>query len=207
MKIAILGTGRVGASIASHLLAGFPRFPLEAIYLHDVDIRKAKAEKQDLNDMRDILKKPTRIDLLAPEHEPDLYIITAGIPRKSSFMKHDFHGNLRVVRRCIDLCVPGKPILLVTNPIKELFEAASKQYRDRIIHPIGFELDGVRVERTGMDPEKTAEFILDNKGYTAHGVTAEVLRVVREAYHDGAINGTVRGHVKAIRGAESNHHS
>lgn len=175
MRISILGVGRVGSSIASHIIAS--DIDATELYLHDIDIKKVMADMQDLKDMAFILG--SKVDIKMGVGPSDLYIITAGIPRKISKEKHNIEDNWNIVRYCLTLCDLDKPIIIATNPKEKINERVKELYADRQIYVSGFMLDNVRAERKGEDPERIAEFILDNKGYTNHGITAEVMNIIR----------------------------
>lgn len=177
MKIAIYGAGRVGSSIASALLFNYP---IKRLEIHDTDYRKALGEVQDLKDLATITELDT---LITTKHgEVDLSIITAGLPRRSSREQHNFEDNYAVVRYALSMIDLSNPVIIATNPKEKIKKALDKDpfMRGKKIFVAGFELDNARKKRTGQDPEMVAEFILDNKGYTSHGITAEVIELIQK---------------------------
>lgn len=172
MKISILGLGNVGSVLASHLIAS-DRICVDELNIYDVNKKTLRGNYYDLLDMRDVLGKGTRIR--TGVHESDVYIITAGKPRKSSKEEWNYPKNLQIVLNCVSKCGNNSKIMIITNPVERITNFLKRMGYKNVI-PVGKYLDAARFLRTRNDPEKVAVQILDSKGYTNFGVVAEVLK-------------------------------
>jgi len=188
MKIAILGLGRVGTTLLSSLISS--DLPIETIYLHDKDKNLVRGQAEDLRDMCFLCGKEIKIEEnISEAKDSDIYIITAGIPRKNSNDDYDFEGNMGIVMSCLSYCNYDKPIWIATNPAERIVKSLKDIFVFKELEAIGSLLDTARKVRTNKDPEEIAGYILDNKGYTNLGVVGEILlrlrSMVKTKYHDG----------------------
>jgi len=188
MKIAILGLGKVGTALLSSLISS--DLPIETIYLHDKDKNLVRGQAEDLRDMCFLCGKEINIqENITKAKDSDVYIITAGIPRKDGKSKFDFEGNMGIVMSCLCYCNHDKPIWIVTNPSERIVKSLKDNFVFKELEAIGNLLDTTRKVRTGKDPEEIANYILDNKGHSNLGVVGEILlrlrSMVKTKYHDG----------------------
>lgn len=118
-KIAIIGVGYVGASIAYALaLKDIAR----SIYLIDIDKNKAEGEA---NDIRHGIPGLGTTDVYAGDYSDcadcDLIIITAGRARKPGETRLDMtNDNIRIMKNVVDSIKPHYTrgvILLIANPV------------------------------------------------------------------------------------------
>lgn len=172
MKIAIIGVGHVGSTIAYSLIPH-----CKILYLMDIDRARLEGEFRDLrhaayfiNNKCEIIKghyKDTRYC--------DYVIICVGHSRGKAKkdMNKIFDINLPVVRNIINKFTKkfNKEILIVTNPPKEITEAL---YAEHNLYPkmtpISETLDRAR---SNID-NKSGMYILLRKGYTNWGIAAAV---------------------------------
>lgn len=172
-RIKILGMGRVGSILASNIIAS--DLQVSHIYIYDNAPDHLLGECLDLQDMADILKRKISVEIKHAYTEADIYVITAGIPRYSMDEKHDFEGNYFIVKSCLGLCNPKRPVIVATNPKEEL----KKTIKGKRIIFCGYKLDKSREKRHGMDGELIAKSILNSKGFTAFGISAEIIETIR----------------------------
>jgi len=174
MKISILGLGRVGTSLLSSLVIS--DLPIETIYLYDIDKKLVKGQAEDLRDMVFLLGKKIKIeeDILKAK-DSDLYIITAGKPRKDGKSDFDIEANMLLVSTCLVFCNHDKPIWIVTNPTKKIVYLLKDAFEFKELVSIGDMLDTARKVRTDKEPKDIANFILNNKGYSNLGCVGEII--------------------------------
>jgi malate/lactate dehydrogenase len=176
MKITILGVGRVGSTLASHLLAS----PLKItdLCIYDDNRKKMLGEYLDLINFATLVKKPTKITM-GYDLPADICIITAGMPRNSGERSFDFERNFDITHSCLLKCPEKAKVFLVTNPAERLAKRLKKTDSHKII-PIGEHLDKARRKLT-KNPEEIADMIIDNKGYSNFGCIGEIiLRLKKE---------------------------
>ncbi len=174
MKISIFGLGRVGTGLLSILVAS--DLPIETIYIHDKDKKLVKGQAEDLRDMVFLLGKKIKIeeDILKAK-DSDLYIITAGKPRKDGKSGFDVEENMLIVSTCLSYCNHDKPIWIVTNPTKKIVNLLNDSFEFKELVSIGDILDIARKVRTGKEPKDISNFILNNKGYSNLGCVGEII--------------------------------
>jgi L-lactate dehydrogenase len=122
-RLAIVGAGRVGSSIAyASLIRGVSRH----IALYDVDAAKVKAEVLDLSHGRQFVPAAEIAggDDLAVVRDADVVVITAGASQKPGQSRLDLvKTNVAMCRRLIPELAhlaPRAILLLVTNPVDVL---------------------------------------------------------------------------------------
>lgn len=128
-KIAIIGAGSVGATIAyACLIRGVAR----SIALHDVNGAKVDAEVLDLNQGLQFVPMATveGSDDVAVCADADVFVITAGAKQKPGQSRMDLaRANVAMCRKLIPELVrlaPEAILLLVTNPVDVITYAALK---------------------------------------------------------------------------------
>lgn len=122
-KVAIIGAGGVGATIAyAALINGVAR----EIALYDIDTAKVNAEVLDLN--HGLRFTPTA-RVVGSDHidicvDADIVVITAGAKQKSGESRLDLAGrNTEIFRELVPAVVdraPDSVLLIVTNPVDVL---------------------------------------------------------------------------------------
>jgi malate/lactate dehydrogenase len=177
LKVKILGMGNVGSIIASHLVAS--DLPITHLYIWDTFLGIAAGNEYDLKDLNNVLGKYIDISINQTVSDADIFIVASGLARKTSHEEQHHAANYQIVRRCMKMCNPERPIIIVTNPYDWISEKMNKEYPLRDVIGAGYRLDASRRKAYGTDPERIAEYILDSKGYTAFGIAGEVLQIVR----------------------------
>lgn len=127
-KIAIVGVGSVGASVAyAVLMSGL----VSEMVLVDIDRNKVEGEAMDLAHGASFIK-PIRIYAGNYEdcHDADIIVFAAGANQKPGETRLDLvHKNTAVLRETLPAVVPpesGSILLLVSNPVDILTYAALK---------------------------------------------------------------------------------
>ncbi|MGE5608765.1 MAG: L-lactate dehydrogenase [Bacillota bacterium] len=119
-KIAIIGAGSVGATIA---YASLIRGVAKQIVLQDVNKQKVEAEVLDLNHGMQFVPMATVAgsDDLEICHDADVIVITAGAKQKAGQTRMDLAAaNAEICRKIVPRLVELSPraiLLLVTNPV------------------------------------------------------------------------------------------
>ena len=152
MKIAIIGAGNVGASIASLLLS---RQMCDNIALIDINSNLAKAKAIDLSQMAIALSQSAKVvggDSYELLKDFDIVIITAGVARKDGQSRSELAKiNANIVAdasKKIAKFAPNSTIIVVTNPLDIMVYVAYKSSgfnKSKIIGMAG-ELDSARLK-------------------------------------------------------------
>ena len=152
MKIAIIGAGNVGASIASLLLS---RQMCDNIALIDINSNLAKAKAIDLSQMAIALSQSAKVvggDDYKLLENFDIVIITAGVARKDGQSRSELAKiNANIVAdasKKIAKFAPNSTIIVVTNPLDIMVYVAYKSSgfnKSKIIGMAG-ELDSARLK-------------------------------------------------------------
>ena len=128
-KVAIVGAGRVGATIAyACLIRGVGK----TIALYDLNDDKVRAEELDLNQGIQFVPMATVVgsDDVAVTANSDIVVITAGAKQKPGQTRLELAGvNVEMCRAMMPKLVEASPdalFLLVTNPVDVLTYAALK---------------------------------------------------------------------------------
>jgi len=126
-KIAIIGAGSVGATIAyACLIRGVGK----TIALHDVDATKTRAQVLDLDQGISFVPMANVVgsDDIAVTADADIVVITAGAKQKPGQTRMELAGtNVAMCRELMPALVAMSPdalFLLVTNPVDVLTYAA-----------------------------------------------------------------------------------
>jgi len=128
-KIAIIGAGAVGATIAyACLIRGVGKH----LVLHDIDAKKVQAQTLDLN--HGLLFVPTATvegsDDIAICKDAHIVIITSGAKQKPGMTRMDLaESNVRMLRALmppLQAQAPDAIYMLVTNPVDVITYAALK---------------------------------------------------------------------------------
>jgi len=172
-SVSVIGLGRVGSVLCSSIiLSGVA----DKLYIYDKNIDIMLGNREDLMDMSFFVNGS--IDIEIGVGESDVYVITAGKPRKAGG-KFDYKTNFKIVKECVELCGKNKTILVATNPVDEICRKLKGMYDDRTIIPVGKLLDSEREFRTGRDSEDVANYILRTKGYTNFGCVGEIITILK----------------------------
>lgn len=165
-KIALIGAGFVGASIAYSLVLDQTA---ETIVLIDLDRTKAKAE---VDDIAHGLEGMGNAVIYEGDYsdcaDSDLLIVTAGRGRKAGESRRDLaDGNWQIIQQVLTSLSPydnGCPILMITNPV-DLLTAAVNRWRGQPFGSVfgsGCVLDSSRLVRCiarmvyRQDPQRQA---------------------------------------------------
>ena len=128
-KIAIIGAGSVGATIAYACLI---RGVAKSIVIHDVNKAKVEAEVLDLNHGLQFVPMATLegSDDIEVCRDADVVVITAGAKQKPGQTRMDLAAaNADICRKMVPRLVelaPEAVLLLVTNPVDVITHAAWK---------------------------------------------------------------------------------
>jgi L-lactate dehydrogenase len=128
-KIAIIGAGSVGATIA---YASLIRGVAKQIVLQDVNKQKVEAEVLDLNHGMQFVPMATVAgsDDMEICRDADVIVITAGAKQKPGQTRMDLAAaNTEICRKIVPRLVelsPGAILLLVTNPVDVITYVAMK---------------------------------------------------------------------------------
>lgn len=177
IKVKVLGMGNVGSTVAAHLISS--DLPITHLYLWDEFRGILSGHEYDLRDMANVLKKTMTISKSYDIGDADIFILAVGLARKTSHEQQQFGANFMIVKECLKMCNPERPVIIVTNPYDKITERLNKEYPLRDFIGAGYKLDNSRKLAYSVDPERIAEYILDSKGCTAFGIAAEVLEIVR----------------------------
>lgn len=152
MKIAIIGAGNIGASLANLLVC--TDFADE-IYLIDIDENLAKAKELDLQASAVILGKDIKISSgndYAKIKNFDICVITAGLTRKPGQSREDLAlNNAKIIceiSKNIAKFAPKSVNIVVTNPLESMVFACYKAgnfSKNQVIGMAG-ELDTARAK-------------------------------------------------------------
>lgn len=169
MKISVIGSGRVGSTLAFSLLSNNL---MDELVLIDLNINAAKGEALDLLHTTGGLSKKVKItgsDDYSDTKDSDMAIITAGVPRKPGESRLD----LRMKNIAILTDVVGKImehnrnpfILVVSNPVDLLTYHAWKEsgLPANKVFGLGTSLDTLRLRSLLL--EKYGPEILDEEVY------------------------------------------
>ncbi len=168
MKIAIIGIGKVGSSVAFALLF-HPK--VKEILINDIDENKLAGEVEDLKQAANIMKKKIIISASTINYmdKSDYIFICLGKARHSSKESTDalFDNNFPLVRKAI-FGLPKDKVYILTNPTERIAEVLGVKYCGKI-------MDKVRKQTKAM----TGGQIIDRKGNTCFGIASEAWRIVR----------------------------
>ncbi|MDD5579680.1 MAG: lactate/malate dehydrogenase family protein [Methylobacter sp.] len=131
MKIAIIGTGRVGSSIAYALVL---KQSCDHLVIAGRSYEKARGDALDLQHTLAFCSRPMRIEACANEQvmEADIIVITASVDSGGgSFTSRLQLGekNTAIFRELIPMLAANNPnavLIIVTNPVDAMTYAASK---------------------------------------------------------------------------------
>lgn len=171
MKIQVIGLGVVGSSVANNLI--MQGFDISELYLCDIDKNKLLGEFRDLSDAKRILGRDMKIiPTNKPEKKADFHIVCIGERFYLDSMLELMPDNYNLVKRTVWDIKEGK-ILIVTNPSDTITQL--------------LKLDGLDVECMGDvldDSRKNMGYngkdIRLLKGHTNWGISAEVIRYIKE---------------------------
>jgi len=171
MKIQVIGLGVVGSSVANNLI--IQGFDISELYLCDIDKNKLLGEFRDLSDAKRILGRDMKIiPTHKPERDADFHVICVGERFYLENMNELMPGNYDLVKVILKRIKRGK-ILIVTNPADIITRLI--KLRDYDAECMGYILDDVRI---GMGYNGKDIRLL--KGFTNWGISAEVLKFIKE---------------------------
>ncbi len=162
MKISIIGTGRVGSSIAFAILSTIST----DLVLMDTNKDKAQGEAEDLSHA--FSKEVLGTDLISEIKDSDFVVMTAGKARfdetKSERSSAGTRGTssvrsreelakentkiVSIVAAEIEKYAPESMVLMVTNPSTKMVEVARQKCSNEVID-MGVELDNTRLKFYG----------------------------------------------------------
>lgn len=171
--VAIVGTGRVGSTLAYTLML---RGLGSELILHDIDEELAQGHALDLNHGM-ALARPARIvaGTLLDCARADVVIMCGGIAQRPGESRQQLvHANVQVVRQVVSqLTAAGFSgiLLMATNPVDVLAYAAWRFFRlpARQVLGSGTVLDSARLryllgEGHGLDPRNIHAYVLGEHG-------------------------------------------
>lgn len=168
MNIAIIGTGKVGSSLAFAFLF---HNKIKTILLNDIIKKKAIGEAEDLTHAVAILHKKIKIKTATMKEikKADKIFICVGRARTSGKqkMKILLKTNIPLIKRILRGLDRNKTYIL-TNPVHTMgciFKTKT----------LGSVLDHVRYVTKG----RNGGWIVDRKGYTNWGIAAEAYKVIK----------------------------
>lgn len=165
-KLAIIGAGRVGSTIANNILYNKPPH-LREITLMDIDERRRLGELWDLIDAKNMLEQ--NVVFSKTLSKSDVVIITAGHSR--GIRSQEGKNTLIVLNIALDIVkyCPKAKVYVATNPHEKLY----KYLKELGINAfeLGNRLHKIRKYHTGKD-------IIAKKGYTNWGVGAEAYNIL-----------------------------
>lgn len=182
MKISIIGTGRVGSSIAFALLH---RDIKGEIVLVDNDLKKLGGEYLDLSHAARALASGLSLTtgVIGDTAGSDYVIIAAGRARKPTESMGDLIKSNTVIIAELSAQAatlsPDAKCIMVTNPAKYMMKIAKVSFDD--IEIPDFRLDRFRKMFYGNGKAAMAagQNILELKGYTNWGVAATVAGMIK----------------------------
>lgn len=145
--VAIIGSGAVGSAVAFALIL---RESCERIILYDSFPKVSKGKSLDLSPATWAFGKKVEVEFSEnfPE-KADVFVITAGLPRKAGMTRKDLLGeNERIVLPILEkLKNSGGIALLVTNPVDLLVKAGVEKvgFPERRLIGSSSLLDSVRL--------------------------------------------------------------
>ena len=175
-KVTIVGAGNVGAT-AAHWIAAKE---LADVVLLDVAEGIPQGKALDLLQAMPIEKRDVSIvgtNDYADTAGSDIVVITAGIPRKPGMSRDDLlNTNSKIMNDVVSKVVassPGSILIIVSNPLDAMAQAAYKQSkfpRERVIGMAGV-LDSARfrtfiAEELQVSVENVTAFVLGGHGDT-----------------------------------------
>ncbi len=148
--VAIIGSGAVGSSTAFALIL---RESCERIILYDAFPKISRGKFLDLSPATWAFGK--KVEVGFSENFPDkadIFVITAGLPRKAGMTRKDLLGeNEGIVLPILEkLKNSGAIVLLVTNPVDLLVKAGVEKvgFPEKLLVGISSLLDSVRLSDT-----------------------------------------------------------
>jgi len=179
----IIGCGHTGSQIAFSLVLTEDNFSLDLI---DTDKKKLYGEMADLKQASEVLHKNIKIESAEEPRESDFYIISCG--KSGNDRESLFKENRVIILPYLAMISRARKedswVMMVTNPSGRLSQLAL-DYIPLVI-PIGNRLDNARlrlcqVNASHEKPNIQMKYyeVAVNKGYTAFGVTAEVIQLLK----------------------------
>lgn len=170
-KVAIIGTGNVGSTIASNLAT---KGICATIALRDVRENFTQAMALDISQAANAAKSHTKVYMAKDASDlkdSDIVIITAGIARKPGMSRNDLLlTNAKIMQSIIkdvkQNC-PNAILIIVANPLDAMVYAALKFSgfpRNKIIGMAGI-----------LDSARMSHFIQEELGYGAGQIEASVM--------------------------------
>ncbi len=131
MKIAIIGTGRVGSSIAYALVL---KQSCDHLVISGRSYEKARGDALDLQHTLAFCSRPMRIEACTNEQvtDADIIVITASVASEGQIFKSRLElgdKNIAMFRELIPLLAANNPnamLIIVTNPVDVMTYTASK---------------------------------------------------------------------------------
>ena len=175
-KVAIVGSGNVGATAANWIAAK----ELADVVLIDIIEGVPQGKGLDLLQAMPIEKKDSHVlgtNDYADTANSDIVVITAGIPRKPGMSRDDLlNTNHKIVREVVSKAIAVSPnciLIVVSNPLDAMAQAAYKMSRfprERVIGMAGV-LDSARfrtfiAQELNVSVENVTAFVLGGHGDT-----------------------------------------
>ncbi|MFA5337350.1 MAG: malate dehydrogenase [Candidatus Omnitrophota bacterium] len=190
-KIALVGAGAVGSTLAFHL---FSRLPLREIAIIDIAAGLAKGVSLDIEDTRSFFNSSTQItgtDDFCAIANSDIVVVTAGIARKEGMSRQDLLKiNAEVAKDVssqIKKHAPQAIVVVVTNPvdlITYIFARETGFERSRVLG-MGPSLDSARLLNLLHEACKISTSSLEAFTFGLHNndmiVSSERMRVKGES--------------------------
>lgn len=170
-KVAIIGVGNVGSSVAYSLaMSG----TCHEVILRANDVDKAKGKALDLAQAAQSARKHTIVNVaekLEDVVDCDVVVITAGSPRLPGMSRNDLLlKNAQIMKdivRSVKVTSPDAIIIPVSNPLDAMVYVALKESgwtRNRVVGMAGI-----------LDSARMAHFVYEKLGYGAGQIRCSVI--------------------------------
>ena len=170
-KVAIVGVGNVGSSVAYSLaMTG----ACHEVILRANNIDKAKGKALDLSQAAQAARKHTIVNVaetIEDVRDCDVVVVTAGSPRLPGMSRDDLllkNANImRDIVRSIKVTSPNAIIIPVSNPLDAMVHVALKESgwdRSRVLGMAGI-----------LDSARMAHFVYEKLGYGAGQIRCSVM--------------------------------
>jgi L-lactate dehydrogenase len=160
MKISIIGTGRVGSSIAYALVL---KQSCDHLVISGRNYEKARGDALDLQHTLAFCSRPMRIEASTNEQvmDADIIVVTASVATEGQIFKSRLQlgdKNTLMFRELIPLLAANNPnavLIIVTNPVDVMTYAASKLsgFLPNRVMGVGTLVDSARF-RTSLSQEE-----------------------------------------------------
>jgi len=175
MKIAIIGTGRVGSTLAYCLML---KQLCEHLLISGRTGQKARGDALDLQHSLAFCERPMRIEACVNEdvRACDIVVVTASVPADAKFTSRLQlgEGNVAMFRELIPMLAANNPdalLLILSNPVDVMTYAASRLsgFAPRRVMGVGTLVDSARFrsllsQQVRIHPDDLRAYVLGEHG-------------------------------------------